>query len=397
MLTALLVVRLAEFWPPLGYLRPSIVGGLWAVFMLWSRSKPAARRAAVRDPSMRWTLAYCAAIAVTIPFSLWPGGAASLFRSLPLAVILMAAMLLCPPERQTLDRVLNWTVLCATVMAVLVSVTGAVKFDVLGGDRLGTTGMYDPNDLAAVSCVFMWLAVGMTMRVRGWWRIVALAGIVATLAVVLRTGSRGAIVALVVTTPVLLVALRARRLIPFVLALALAVPIAWRFGPESFRVRAMSLLHIEDDYTFNADVGRVNVWKRGLGYALERPIVGVGPMSYGVREGEFYRSRGTVGSWLTAHNTYIQVLVELGLVGMIPFAALMVGVVRDALLSWRQGRARSRDRLYRPEIFAALVSFMTSAIFLSHAYANALFFMLGLCALARRVVVAEGHAVARRS
>ena len=246
--------------------------------------------------------------------------------------------------------------------------------------------------------ILLQLALGLTLRERGRSRLVAAAVTVASLIVALKTGSRGGTVALVVGTLTLLIAQKQGRFFTLAAVIAIAIPLAWTFGPESFRVRTMSFLDIGNDYTFQADPGRWNIWTRGLGYFAARPLVGVGAGGYGLREGEFFASQGRSGAWLTAHNTYIQVLVEDGIVGAIGLVGMIVTGIRGAFPSWRRPPATIPNRLYRPEVLAALVAFLTGGAFLSHAYHPMLFFTLALGAYAGRVVQSEragGGAVPR--
>ena len=122
---------------------------------------------------------------------------------------------------------------------------------------------------------------------------------------------------------------------------------------------------------------------------MQRPLVGVGAGGYGIREGEYFASHGRTGAWLTAHNTYIQVMVEVGLLGVIAVLGLIATSFRATIPLWRRPPANTPHRLYRPEIFAALVAFLTGAVFLSHAYNPMLFFSFALAAYAGKVAHAE--------
>lgn len=66
---------------------------------------------------------------------------------------------------------------------------------------------------------------------------------------------------------------------------------------------------------------RTNNWRQGLESFLEHPILGVG--------GDMYRSVNKLGK--LAHNSFLSVLVELGLVGFIIFVAILSIAVFSAL------------------------------------------------------------------
>ncbi len=67
---------------------------------------------------------------------------------------------------------------------------------------------------------------------------------------------------------------------------------------------------------------RTNNWREGLETFVEHPIIGVGT--------NMYRSVNSLGK--VGHNSFISVLVELGLIGFLMFAAILAMVVNEA---WR--------------------------------------------------------------
>lgn len=66
--------------------------------------------------------------------------------------------------------------------------------------------------------------------------------------------------------------------------------------------------------------GRIAQWRQGLTAFVEHPVIGVGT--------DQYRSVNTLGK--VAHNSYLSVLVELGLIGFVLFATILWIVVRHA-------------------------------------------------------------------
>lgn len=396
-LIGLLVVRLPEMYPRLALIRPSLTAGLVIAALLAQRVSSSTWRRTMREPVVRWGALYLAAIFVTIPFALYKSGALPVVYSLPFMLLMLVAIMLIEPTRETLDSVVRWTVIMGGIYAAYLNVFGQIYGDVLGGDRLGGAGMYDPNDLAVLMVMVMLLGIGMTLRERLIWKLVGAVAAVGALIIALKTGSRGGTVALVAGIVTLVIAQRPSRFFILAALVALAIPLAWQFGPESFRVRTASLLDIQNDYTFNSDAGRWVIWQRGLGYFARRPIIGVGANNYGEREGQFFASAGRSGAWLTAHNTYLQVLVEDGLIGAIPFFAMIVAAFRASVALWRPPRRATPNRLHRPEIFAALMAFLTGAVFLSLGYNPLFFFAIALAAGAGRVAFAERNDVLARS
>lgn len=76
--------------------------------------------------------------------------------------------------------------------------------------------------------------------------------------------------------------------------------------------------------------GRTAIWRVGLNLAAERPFAGWGTASGNAVFGEATRS-GEI-SWLsyTAHNVVLQILVTLGMIGVVLFVLVGASYVRDA-------------------------------------------------------------------
>src|SRR6267378_2366542 len=70
-----------------------------------------------------------------------------------------------------------------------------------------------------------------------------------------------------------------------------------------------TIFNPQQDYNLTSDAGRLKVWKRGLGYMTDHPIVGVGGDNFGIAEGTISplarrAERGLGVHWGAAHNTF---------------------------------------------------------------------------------------------
>lgn len=381
------VIRLHELVPQLALIRPTIMLVLVALWLHISNSRPAAWRTAFHDPQLRLATGYTITAYLMVPFALWLGRSLSIANSLPFGLIVITMLLLVPPTRAQLDRITFSVAVITTIYALGV----LSKNLVVDGDRLTTGGMYDPNDLAALLLVAMHLALGVALRKeRPWKRLLGLACAGVLLFATLRTSSRGGMLAMVTGLLTLGLALPPRRILVFALVAAIGTPVLWQVAPAKFRERAETLVALDEDYNTTSTAGRTYLWKRGIAFFVASPLVGVGAGNFEQRLGEDFRERtGGVGAWHTAHNTYVQVMVELGIAG-ITFLLLML--YRAFRTGWQLARPPKRgqeQRLYRPELLAATVSWCSSAFFLSHGYSFLLFGVIALSALAARVRAAE--------
>ena len=116
------------------------------------------------------------------------------------------------------------------------------------------------------------------------------------------------------------------------------------------------------------DYGRVDAWSTGLAMLKSSPILGVGQGLF-----QEYHERA-------AHNAYIEILSETGIVGMFFWVALLYVTLRDG---YRMNKMKSLGQLEDPHclmdigmsLFIALLGFLCIAFFLSRAY-NVLLYIL---------------------
>src|SRR5439155_6742110 len=231
------------------------------------------------------------------------------------------------------------------------------RFDVRDGNdwRLGHLYYYDANDFAtfAVTAMpfglyFLWAGR------RTLTRVLAAVGLAVLTVAFIRAGSRGGLLALVgvggfIVLRYTAIALRWRLAATALVALVLLASASDRYW------EAMRTILSERDYNFTEETGRLQVWRRGVGYMLQHPILGLGPNNFEVAEGTLspFAVRQQLGigvRWTPAHNTYIQVGAELGVPGLVVFVAIIAsafGVLR------RSGRGARAEPHRSPQLTQA--------------------------------------------
>ena len=151
------------------------------------------------------------------------------------------------------------------------------RFKVDASGRLGSLEYYDANDLAmllvgTVPLILYFLRRGAPKRMR----VAALVAMGTYLITIERTGSRGGFLGLIAVALFLLLTFRA---LPARVRLGSVVGAALILGvvaSDRYWNMMQTLLHIREDYNWSghADEGRMEVWKRGLGYMWQRPLTG---------------------------------------------------------------------------------------------------------------------------
>ncbi len=204
-------------------------------------------------------------------------------------------------------------------LAVPPASTGSTDIARLGG----TVG--DPNAFAAVLVAGLPLAIALAAG-RRWspgLRALGAAGATLSVAGIAFSLSRGGFVALIVVLVMGLVfAGRWRAKLLLVVALIVLATGGYLLATPAALQRVTSS---------NAGTGRTDLWTVGLRMVADRPVLGVGAgnfadasIRYLLRPGRLPRSDLIANTPKVAHNTYLEVLVDLGLVGALMFGGLIV-------------------------------------------------------------------------
>ena len=218
-----------------------------------------------------------------------------------------------------------------------------------GAARRFAAGGADPNDMAMVLALALPMAwfLGMTSRTslarwagRGFLPLGVLA--------IGLTGSRGGMIAATVAlliVPLSMTRLSPGRLISAMVMLITAGTLAVAYVPETTIER---LTTIGSEVEGGRIGGRGKLWRAGLDAYAARPITGFGTGHYKSAITPILGSAAQV-----AHNSYISVLVEQGIVGLALYMAMLLAVVHSAL------RLRGLERRFALVLLATLAVTMT--------------------------------------
>jgi O-antigen ligase len=394
---AIVAVRLHELVPVTRFLAPALLMTFAGTGLVLWHSSRAAKRGMLAHPLARLVVAYWLFMILTVPFALWPGQAAGTVRYFMPGVALVVTILLCAPDRRTLLLLQGGLVGTTALYGLYVRLYGRTS-----GDRLEAgLGMYDSNDMAALLALAFPLSVGLYRMNRGWARAAAAVAAVLFCVLIIASGSRGGLIGLAAGAMVLVMGMKGPKRAAALAMLALVTVGLWTWSP-SFQERVTSITNLEDDYNLTHEYGRKAVWARGRGYIRDNPVLGVGVGNFPIAEGDFFEEHyeGTRGGkWSNAHNAYVQVYAELGLIGGSIFVGLLLFGALRSLRLWRGVRMAGGGRLHAPEYLASLAAFAVCAYFLSHAYFLPLLALLGIIATADRIcaIVAPAPSRARRA
>ncbi len=203
---------------------------------------------------------------------------------------------------------------------------------------------------------------------------------------VLMTRSRGGFLTTGVLLGILLVrgrglSLKARILPPIVLL------IGFSFLPADVTDRLSTLFNPSEDYNVSDEEGRVEIWKRGLGYLEDRPVFGVGALNFPIAEITLSAraQAGGIERGFVTHNAFLQVASETGVLG----GGLFIFMIVSAMWRMRSLAGRYKKRpdpesqdfvLLCDMTQLSFVAFCVGGFFLSVGYGSMLLAMVAITA-----------------
>jgi O-antigen ligase len=258
-------------------------------------------------------------------------------------------------------------------------------------DRLGELYTYDSNDLGVLMMIGLSLTLLLLFVDRGikrWLLILNLVGISAAMA---RSGSRGGFLGLIavgITTLMLVRGISATRKWVLLTASALALAVA---SPRGYWEQMATIFEPSKDYNVTSIDGRTALIKRGIGYMLEYPIFGIGIWNFPKAECTISpkiaeRPVGDALQCRAPHNSFIQAGAELGVPGLIAWASLVFGLAVAPLRlrrrfpkAWLKGTC-AEQFLYASASFfpVAACGFAVTSFFVTFAFSDPIYIMAAL-------------------
>jgi probable O-glycosylation ligase (exosortase A-associated) len=226
--------------------------------------------------------------------------------------------------------------------------------------RMGYGGL-DNNGAGLMIAMGIPMAYFLWQGYRRWWRWIFLATLLLMIHAVLMTYSRGAMLALLVTSPLLI--LRGRRkqqTLCFTMLVLFAVPI---LAGKEIRARFFSIEQYEEDGSAQSRFGS---WNAAWNIAKDYPLFGVG-----LRNADLLsESYGADSQGRTIHSQYLQILADSGFPALGLYLLVFLGAwrnVRRAQKHFRHSELESDLILYSLAcgIEGTLVVFVVGSSFLS--------------------------------
>jgi len=223
------------------------------------------------------------------------------------------------------------------------------------------------------------LAVAFVLYGQRWETRITNLGAVFTLALsLITTLSRGAWVGCLFGLAVFMRNWRA-----WILALV-AIMSIYYWAPENIKTRFRS---IWDPRVKSANQSRMLIQASGLALFGRHPVLGVGTGCFEVAVGGA-RTSTRLPTNLSAHNTYLEMAAETGIIGFIAFV-IFIGFVTNKIYKINIPQARAPDRLYRLALLSAWLSLLVHFLFITAFFNSMPWFLIGAILAANRILSSD--------
>jgi O-antigen ligase len=245
---------------------------------------------------------------------------------------------------------------------------------IIQGVGAGSTSFLgNATDFGAAMCVVLPFAVYLGRCARPkWLRILAWVCAACFVMSIIRTGSRGAAVAMFAMAFVYW--LKSRHKVPVAFAVVGLVIAVWIIAPPAWQNRFVSAANYTEDATASS---RLDFWKAGVRMFIEHPVAGVGMFNFAHN----YAAGGGEKE-IVPHSIFIQAAAELGLPGILILFALLYLILKrnfeTRLLARGGGTEAAELREFSHAMDLSLVGFVVSGAFLTILYYPHIFVILGM-------------------
>lgn len=384
----------------LGYFKPALLLGMLTLASVFFGSSQALLSSALKTPEARKYLLFFGIMVAGIPFAYHHRVAFDYVFSLYLMNVLFFFIFVAVVDSfEKLKKV----VMTVSLSMLFYGLFGLLMGSFSDGRFMIYGSMFDPNDVAYVLITLIPFGLFYVVRpVGSVKKLLSLVGITSSLIVILLTGSRAGMLGLMVMLLLVFLTRIGEVKTRYKVGLIAGIIVITAMNHDKINIeRYLTLAEMGNDYNVTGQLGRLEVWKKGIELFMGNPLTGVGARCFPMAIGYLRKESDLLPVWQASHNSYLQVAVETGVFGMIVYIA-MIASAYHTFVRCRQGVLEGSTR-HETEEFRTLaglvqLSFIGSlfcAFFLSQGYSMFFTLFFSLSAVMRRlaapIVVADAE------
>jgi O-antigen ligase len=348
-------IQPGELVPALEPLRIELVYGMLLISILvLRRASMANRTPLLADRILRSALFLVAVGVLSIPFSLWRGGAAETVIEMVKLVTLMFLMKLMVDTEDRMRKLL-WC-----MAGILAWLGGSSLSSFYRGQyyhlvyNLGNLNRAQgvnsivggPNELAGLLVALLPLLIVLLSTVHNIVaRLLLIACGTMSLMAIILTGSRTGVIGLLAIASYY--TLRSKRKMVTLIACLIIGSWLWAWMPPEYRLRYLTVqAYAEGAKLDDSNQLRLQVWEAGRKIFLAYPVLGVGAGQFRTGYGVIYLA-GRHAAWMQPHNLLIQVACELGVVGLVALAYFLIQIAKGIRVALREKGKRAVELSYQ--------------------------------------------------
>lgn len=384
-----LVARIQELFVFLVPLRLGMLSVILTLFLLFFYKNQIKFLSIITIPQVRIVIALFVLAIISVPFSVWPGQSLNQVESFMLIFLFFASTIYSVNTFLDIKKLL-WIFIVGALFLAFFTITANV------GGRLTASATYDPNDIAMIFVVTMPIVYFLIYQSTGFAKLFLFVSMISLIFATILTVSRGGFVGLLVVGFLIFVMDTYHRWITKIMVVGAIIFLFVQFAPETYWERMHTLITYEEDYNITSEFGRKQLWINGLELMMDNPLVGVGVGAFTTAMGHAYGQNVSGFKWSTAHNAFVQIGAELGILGFVLFVILILSSIlymrrlRNKFHREHRGDCVFQDHLWLTSaIEISLWGYVTTAIFLSVAYYSILYFLIAVCCSLRKLEMLE--------
>jgi putative inorganic carbon (HCO3(-)) transporter len=382
-LTFIMFIAPQSFLPALAPLRIALLAAVAGIVAHVAGSLSNNRPVTVRTAEMGLTAALVVLAVASVPISFWPGGSVSFLLEVYFKTV--AVFWLLGNVVDTLPR-LRRVIWALSLMAIPLALTGVKNYltggFIVAGHSVKRIQGYDsgltgnPNDLALTLNLVLSLSLGLLFSARtAFARGLLVAIVLVEVAGVVVTFSRSGFLTLATIGAVYVWRLARRGRAGCAATVLVACLLGFAVLPSEYVSRIATITDMESDNTGSSQE-RWSDMVAALGFVLANPVTGAG---VGMGTQALNDVRGA--AWLQVHNVYLELALELGVLGLVVFLLLLgacLRKVRNIRRATGGGPELSELSRLAEGIEIALLAFVVAAFFYPVAYHFYFYYIAGL-------------------